>query len=44
VIDAFLNTRGPGAPGGWGSMFGTMGVTIDKRRADRIVERAIVFR
>jgi putative acyl-CoA dehydrogenase len=44
VVDAFLNTRGPGTPGGWGSMFGTMGVTIDKRRADRIVERAIVFR
>jgi putative acyl-CoA dehydrogenase len=44
VVDAFLNTRSPAAAGGWGSMFGTMGVTIDKRRADRIVERANVFR
>jgi putative acyl-CoA dehydrogenase len=44
VANAFLATRCPGAAGAWGSMFGTLGATIDKAQADRIVERALVAR
>lgn len=40
VVGAFLTTRCPGITGVWGSMFGTMGLTLDKATADRIVERA----
>ena len=42
VVGAFLTTRCAGVTGVWGSMFGTMGLTIDKATADRIVERADV--
>lgn len=42
VVAAFLTTRCPGVTGDWGSMFGTMGRTLDKAKADRIVERADV--
>jgi len=41
-VGAFLTTRCAGVTGVWGSMFGTMGLTIDKATADRIVERADV--
>jgi putative acyl-CoA dehydrogenase len=42
VVGAFLTTRCPGGTGAWGAMFGTMGPTMDKATADRIVERANV--
>ena len=44
VVDAFLSTRCPRVSGAWGVMFGTMGPTIGKAQADRIVERASVVR
>jgi putative acyl-CoA dehydrogenase len=44
VVGAFLTTRYPSVTGAWGSMFGSMGLTIDKATADRIVERANVVR
>ena len=40
VVDTFLTTRCGGAAGVWGSLFGSMGLGLDKRQADRIVERA----
>ena len=42
VVSAFLTTRCAGVTGAWGSMFGTMGPTLCKVTADRIVERADV--
>ena len=42
VVSAFLATRCAGVTGAWGSMFGTMGPTLGKATADRIVERADV--
>ena len=42
VVSAFLTTRCAGVTGAWGSMFGTMGPTLGKATADRIVERADV--
>lgn len=42
IVGTFLTTRCAGVAGGWGSMFGTMGSTLDKATADRIVERADV--
>lgn len=42
AVAAFLTTRCPGVSGAWGSMFGTMGSTIDAKTAHRIVERADV--
>lgn len=42
VVDTFLGTRSPAAPAAWGAMFGTIGQQLDKRAADRIVERANV--
>lgn len=42
VVNAFLATRCPASVGAWGSMFGTLGASIDKAQADRIVERAVV--
>jgi putative acyl-CoA dehydrogenase len=44
VIEAFMSTRLGGLTNHWGVMFGTMGVTIEKTKADRIVERAQVTR
>ncbi|MFT4102949.1 MAG: hypothetical protein QM674_18325 [Burkholderiaceae bacterium] len=44
VVGAFLGTRCPSATGAWGAMFGTIGRTLDKATADRIVERANVAR
>jgi putative acyl-CoA dehydrogenase len=44
VVNAFLATRCAGGAGSWGSMFGTLGASIDKAQADRIVERAVVAR
>ncbi|WP_298826936.1 acyl-CoA dehydrogenase family protein [uncultured Piscinibacter sp.] len=42
VVSTFLGTRCPGVTGVWGTMFGTMGTTLVKPTADRIVERANV--
>ncbi len=42
VVNAFLATRGPGVSGSWGSMPGTLGLSVDKAQAARIVERATV--
>ena len=42
VVNAFLATRGPGVSGNWGSMPGTLGLSVDKAQAARIVERATV--
>ncbi len=44
VTAAFLTTRCSGMTGAWGSMFGTLGLTIDKAAAVRIVDRANVAR
>lgn len=44
VVTTFLTTRCPGVSGAWGSMFGTLGPTLDQATADRIVERADVVR
>jgi len=44
IASTFLTTRCPSVTGAWGSMFGTMGLTIGKATADRIVERANVVR
>ena len=44
VVGAFLDTRSPSVTGAWGSMFGTMGLTLGRATADRIVERANVAR
>ncbi|HVE49843.1 MAG TPA: acyl-CoA dehydrogenase family protein [Casimicrobiaceae bacterium] len=40
VAETFISTRLDG--NAWGSMFGTLGMSIDKATADRIVERARV--
>jgi putative acyl-CoA dehydrogenase len=42
VVDAFLNTRGLGQPGAWGSHFGTLAVCVDQASAQTIMQRAIV--
>lgn len=42
VVNAFLATRGPDVSGSWGSMLGTLGLSVDKAQAARIVERATV--
>jgi putative acyl-CoA dehydrogenase len=42
VADVFLNTRGPGLAGTWGSHYGTMGSAVTKASAARIVSRASV--
>lgn len=44
VVDAFMGTRLGGLTSHWGTMFGTMGPSISKAQADRIVERAQVAR
>ncbi|MOA26979.1 hypothetical protein D3C78_1478140 [compost metagenome] len=40
VIAVFMATRLGGATGSWGTMFGTMGVAMNKAQADTIVARA----
>ncbi len=42
VIDAFMSTRIQPSYNNWGAMFGTLGNTVTKAQADRIVERATV--
>ena len=44
VADAFIATRLAASDAGPGSMFGTLGMSISKSSADRIVERAKVMR
>jgi putative acyl-CoA dehydrogenase len=44
VVEAFLGKRCAGGGGAWGVMFGTIGLGLDKRAVDRIVERAGVMR
>jgi len=44
VIDGFAATRLGGAPGSWGTLFGSMGPMISQAQADAIVERACVVR
>jgi putative acyl-CoA dehydrogenase len=42
VVDAFMETRGPGASGAWGSHYGTLGGTVTQAVARKIVQRAMV--
>lgn len=44
VSDAFISTRLGGATSAWGSMLGTLGVSMSKTNANRIIERARVIR
>lgn len=44
VVDLFMATRLGGAPGAWGSLYGSMGAGTSQAQADAIVERARVAR
>ena len=44
VGDAFISTRLIGPTAGWGSTMGSMGVSVSREQAGRIVDRARVVR
>ena len=44
VVDAFISTRLIGPTAGWSSMMGSMGVSVSREQAGRIVDRARVVR
>lgn len=44
VIDIFFATRGPGAPGAWGSHYGTLAGSVTPAAAAKVMQRARVER
>ena len=42
VLDIFLATRSPAAPGAWGSHYGTLAATVTQASAQRVMRRAMV--